>query len=139
MKASENSAKELHPLLEELNSYLADNNISLKSASDILYDRYLNDERKKSSFYQRLNKLVTGETQGLTIEEQHAIIRYLHVERNLHTYGEILHNIDSIKKKLSFIDKAISSRIFNPNQVKAILKSLHTLTQLDTDSLSNNN
>lgn len=110
--------------------------LSLKKVTELLKRYGAGAEYTDNVFYQRLQKLKTGEFKEATTDECQAITRFLHVENNPHIYGIIIHNLGDIERKTNQIERALKSGYYNQNETAKLIKTLKTLIPLSTTNIT---
>lgn len=130
---SKKESESFEPLEKELNDFIETNRekgISLRQACFDVFDYYMQSEVTKDYFYNRINKIVNGSKEVLRDEEKKAFIRYSHVLNNIHSYGNALHSLTNLDKKLQVLQGYINTGYGNKQTSDKIFKELKQLTKL---------
>lgn len=125
-------ADKRQPEIIALDNYLKESgSLPITKVCEILRDHYNVGKGYTSNvWYQRILKLRSGEYKEATKEECQAIARLIHVERNRHLYGSILHNLGEIERKTGQIEKYLNSGYQNRTETAKRIKELKTLNTL---------
>ena len=129
-KKAKGYKEDRQPEIIALDEYLRDSNNSLKQTVNVLYNLYLSPEQTENGFYQRIQKLCSGEYKTATNEERQAIKRFLHVESNKHLYGSTIHHLGDISRKLSQLNTYLQSGYINKTESTKRIKELRQLNKL---------
>ena len=128
------------PEIKALDSYLKESgSLPITQVCKILKDFYnVGNEYTANVWYQRILKLRSGEYKEATQKELEAIARLIHVERNKHLYGSIIHNLGQIERKTAQIEKYLQSGYQNRTETAKRIKELKTLNSLSITQISLN-
>lgn len=141
-EATENKAKgykdSRQPAIIELDNYLKeDDSLSTKELCRILNEYYnVGNGYTSNVWYQRILKLRSGEYKEATEKECQAIQRLIHVERNKHLYGSILHSLGQVERKTAQIEKYLNSGYQNRTETAKRIKELKTLNSLSITAIT---
>ncbi len=134
-KSAKGYTEERLPEIVALDTYLKDSKSrSLKETVNILYTSYLSPEQTEASYYQRIQKLCSGEYKTATKEERAAVRRFLHIESNPHLYGSVIHKLGDIPRKIGQLERYLQSGYQNKTESAKRIKELKALNTLTLNS-----
>ena len=137
-KETKGYSDDRQPEIIALDNYLKDSkNRSVKETARILQE-YINSDSSENSYYQRIIKLRSGEYKTITDQERQAIQRFLHVERDPHSYGMLFNDMGDISRKAAQLTRVVQGKRITNQDARNRIKEFKLLNTLSLQNIAEN-